>query len=276
MKCGLALPYVDPLTAARYARLAEEAGWDGCFMGDAIWCLDPLIALTAAAVQTSRIRLGTMIIPMPLRKPWKVASESAALDHASNGRLILGLGAGATWMGWQGFPDEATDTKTRAAMLDESIDLLTLFYRREPFDYDGRHYHVKLTQVDRQYYPPKPIQQPRIPLWVVGVWPRKNSMRRVLKADGLLAQKMNAAGQFEPVMPADVQRMRAYVDTNRTLSTPFDIIVEEQSLEWEKARIQEKIGQWQAAGATWWIEGLWSADETQVLARIEKGKPSLE
>ncbi len=276
MKFGLALPYVDPLSAARYARRAEEAGWDGVFMGDAIWCLDPMIALTAAAMQTSCIRLGTMITPVPLRKPWKIASESAALDHASNGRLTLGLGAGAVWMGWQAFPDEVTDKKARAEMLDETIDLLTLFFQREPFDYDGKHYHVKLTLLDQQHYATRPIQQPRIPLWVVGVWPRLNSMRRVLKADGLLPNKINAEGQFEPITPADLRAMRDFVDANRTLTTPFDFIIEEQTLDWEASRIQEKLGQWEEAGATWWIEGLWGAGETQVLARIEKGIPSLE
>ena len=99
MKFGIALPYVDARTTADLARLAEDAGWDGVFMGDAIWCTDPLIALTAAAMVTSRIRLGVMVIPVPLRKPWKIASEAAALDNLSNGRLILGLGTGAVYMG---------------------------------------------------------------------------------------------------------------------------------------------------------------------------------
>jgi alkanesulfonate monooxygenase SsuD/methylene tetrahydromethanopterin reductase-like flavin-dependent oxidoreductase (luciferase family) len=73
--------------------------------------------------------------------------------------------------GW--VPDEMTDTKTRAEMLGETIDILTLLYERRQFDYDGRHYHLKLTQLDTLYYPPKPIQFPRIPLWVPVVWPRR-------------------------------------------------------------------------------------------------------
>src|SRR5574342_1432814 len=117
LKFGLALPYGSARMVAQLSQLAEEAGWDGCFMGDAIWCQDPMIALAAAAMTTRRIHLGTMIIPMPLRRPWKVASESLALDHLSGGRLMLGLGAGAVWMGWQSFPDEVTDKKARAEML---------------------------------------------------------------------------------------------------------------------------------------------------------------
>jgi alkanesulfonate monooxygenase SsuD/methylene tetrahydromethanopterin reductase-like flavin-dependent oxidoreductase (luciferase family) len=146
LKFGLASPCVSAREVAELAQLAEEAGWDGCFLGDAIWCEDPIISLAVAALTTRRIRLGTMIIPMPLRRPWKVAGESLGLDRLSEGRLILGLGAGAVWMGWHSFPDEVTDAKARAEKLDESIVILTLLYQRKQFDYDGKHYHLKLTQ----------------------------------------------------------------------------------------------------------------------------------
>ena len=99
MKYGIVLPYGDARRCANLAALAEEAGWNGVFVGDAIWCEDPLIQLTAAAMVTSRIRLGTMVLAMPLRDPRHPASESLALDRLSEGRLILGLATGATWMG---------------------------------------------------------------------------------------------------------------------------------------------------------------------------------
>ena len=70
MKYGIALPYTTPGTVARLSQLAEESGWDGCFLGDAIWCEDPMIGLAAAAMVTNRVRLGTMITPAPLRKPF--------------------------------------------------------------------------------------------------------------------------------------------------------------------------------------------------------------
>jgi len=252
------------------------AGWDGFFVGDAIWCVDPIVTLTAAAMTTSRIRLGIMVIPMPLRRPWKVASETAALDNLSGGRLILGLGTGAVWMGWQGFPDEVTDTRTRAEMLDEGIDILTILYRRKQFDYNGRHYHLKLTLVDEMHYPPQPMQKPRIPLWVVGAWPRMKSMKRVLKCDGLIPVKMNQEGKLEGVLPSDICEMKTYADANRTLTTPFDIIVEGKTVRLDRAQMRDKLHPWIEAGATWWMENLVGEPEDQILRRIQQGPPQLD
>jgi hypothetical protein len=273
MKFGAALPYGSAKAAARLARIAEVSEWDGIFLGDAIWLEDPMVCLAAAAMTTSCIRLGTMVIPVPLRRPWKLASEAVALDHLSDGRLILGMGAGATWMGWQAFPDEPIDKKIRAGMLDETLDILTLLFQRKAFDYNGEHYHLKLTQLDEMYYPPKPIQQPRIPLWVPGIWPRMKSMRRMLKCDGLLPQKMNTAGEFEEVTPADLRQMKDFIDGNRTLTTPFDVVAEGKTGELNRQEAGEKVLKWKEAGATWWIEGLWEASEEQAAERLRQGPP---
>ncbi len=153
MKFGLALPYNITTAVPRLAQEAEAAGWDGLFLGDAIWLEDPLIALTAAAMRTSRIRLGTLVIPTPLRRPWKIASEAVALDHLSDGRLILGLGAGAVWMGWHAFPDTVTETRARAQMLDETIDILTLLFAGKPFDYTGQPFPAEANRAGRDVLP---------------------------------------------------------------------------------------------------------------------------
>lgn len=273
VKFGVVFPYNDPRTTAKLARQAEDAGWDGIFVGDAIWCQDPLIQLAAAAAATSRIRLGTEVLAMPLRDPRQLASESLALDSLSEGRLILGLGTGATWMGWQGFPDLPLDAKSRAEILDESIDILSLMHQRKQFDYDGRHFHVRLSQVDPMHYPPATVQQPRVPIWVPGIWPRMKNMRRALKCDGLFPQKMNAGGEFVEVTPTDVAQMSAFVRENRTLTTPFDIAVEGKTGGMERAQAQDTLRLWVDAGMTWWIESTWGLDEAGLAARIEQGPP---
>ena len=273
MKHGLALPYTSARKVADYAQLAEETDWDGVFLGDAVWTVDPFVSLAAAAMVTQRIRLGTMVVPVPLRKPWKLASEAGAVDNLSGGRLTLGLGAGAVWMGWQGFPDEVTDTRARAGMLDETIDILTLLFQGKPFDYDGKHFHLKLSLLDEQHYPPRPVQQPRIPLWVVGVWPRMKSMRRALKCDGLLPMKMNPEGKFVDFDPEDVRAMRAFIEAEGGKDRPFDIVVEKKVGGLDATQAREQLAAWEEAGATWLIEGLWGENDEGVARRIRQGPP---
>jgi hypothetical protein len=276
MKLGIALPYNISRQASKLAKLAEDAGWDGIFLGDAVWTEDPMITLAAAACSTSRIRLGTMITPVPLRRPWKLASESLALDRLSEGRLTLGLAAGAVWMGWQGFPDEVTETRLRVEMLDETIDLLTLFYKCKPFDYEGKHYHLKLTQVDEMYYPGKPVQQPRIPLWVVGIWPMEKSMQRTLKGDGVIVEARSPDGSSADVTPQHVSEIKAYVRANRSIKTPFDIVINGSTKDLDEAHARERLLAWQEAGATWWIQGMWEETVESVEKYIYKGPAVLQ
>ena len=161
-------------------------------------------------------------------------------------------------------------------MLDESIDILTLLYQRKQFDYDGKHYHLKLSLLDEQHYPPKPVQQPRIPLWVVGIWPRKKSMRRVLKCDGILVEKMSPEGKGEEITPADLREIKAYVETNRTLRTPFDIVVSGKTAGLSHTQQQDLLLPRQEAGLTWWIEDVIGEPEEQVIERIRTGPAQLD
>src|SRR3954464_2135671 len=103
--------------------MAERAGWDGVFVWEAAYGVDAWTLLGAMAARTSRVRLGTMLTPLPWRRPWKVASQVVTLDQVSGGRAILtvGLGAVTTDLPVTG---EETDLRTRASMLDEGIDLV--------------------------------------------------------------------------------------------------------------------------------------------------------
>ena len=123
---------------------------------------------------------------------------------------------------------------------------------------------------------PKPVQQPRIPLWGPGIWPRMKSMRRILKCDGLFPQKMNPKGELEPVTPDDLRQMKAYIDANRSLTTPFDFVAEGKTDGLDQAQIKEKLQGWAEAGATWWVEGMWENTEEQAAERIRLGPPRVE
>ena len=271
MKFGFVLPFGDARIAADYAQAAEDAGWDGFFIWEPVWGVDAWVALTAAAMQTTHIRLGTMLTPVSRMRPWKLASETATLDALSGGRVILSVGLGAIDSGFETF-GEVTDRKTRAELLDEGLDILTGLWQGQPFSYEGKHYHVKEFNFPR--LPPSPVQKPRIPIWVVGAWPRKMSMRRVLRYDGLLPMKMNAENQIVALAPDDIREMKAHIDHNRVQTTPFDIVVEGETPGDAPDKAAEIVQPWADAGATWWTETLWTTeDPAVVLERIRQGPP---
>jgi hypothetical protein len=275
MKYGFILPRGDARTAAEFAHETEAAGWDGFFVWEPVWGIDAWVSLTAAAMRTERIRLGTMLTPVSRMRPWELASKTATLDNLSNGRVILSVGLGATDTGFEAF-GEITDRKTRVELLDEGLDILTGLWRGQPFNYDGKHYQIKETTF---YPPPPPMQKPRIPIWVVGAWPRMKSMRRVLRYDGLLPAVMGEDGKvrMSPATPDEIRQMKAFVVANRTETTPFDIVVEGQTPGDDREQTATLMRQWAEVGATWWMEGMWSTPELdKVLIRIKQGPPRVE
>jgi alkanesulfonate monooxygenase SsuD/methylene tetrahydromethanopterin reductase-like flavin-dependent oxidoreductase (luciferase family) len=271
VKCGFVLPKGDARTAAEFAWEAEVAGWDGFFVWEPVWGIDAWVCLTAAAMRTERIRLGTMLSPLSRMRPWKLASETATLDNLSNGRVILSVGLGAIDTGFEAF-GEVTDRKTRAELLDEGLDILTGLWRGQPFNYQGKHYKIQETSF---YPPPPPVQKPRIPIWVVGAWPSEKSMRRVVRYDGLLPAVIGEDGKIRGTRtPDEIREMKAFIDAHRPQELPFDIVVEGGTPIDDSKEAAAAIRSWEDAGATWWIEAMWSESDLEaVLARIRHGPP---
>lgn len=280
MKFGFVLPYGDARTVADSAAEAEQAGWDGFFVWEPVWGIDAWVALAAAAMQTKRIRLGTMLTPISRMRPWKLASETATLDNLSHGRVILAVGLGAVDTGFEAF-GEKTDRKMRAELMDEGLDILTGLWRGQPFDYSGKHYHIKATEF---FPPPPPVQKPRIPIWVVGAWPSEKSMRRVVRYDGLLPQVIRPTEKgprAEQAGPDDIRAMKTYIDAQRAETTPFEIVVEGQTPGRGLRAARAILKPWRDAGATWWNETMWDAMNQPggvkaILKRIKQGPPQIE
>jgi alkanesulfonate monooxygenase SsuD/methylene tetrahydromethanopterin reductase-like flavin-dependent oxidoreductase (luciferase family) len=261
--------------AADFAYEAEQEGWDGFFVPDGIWSVDPWVMLTAAAMRTERIKLGTMITPISRRRPWDLASQTATLDNLSNGRVILSVGLGALDTGFAAF-GEATDRKIRAELMDEGLDIVTGLWKGQPFSYNGKHYHISSTSF---FPPPPPVQQPRIPIWVVGAWPREKSMARVAKYDGLLPNKLDESGNIVPYDGNDLRAMREYVEARRKLSTPFDVVVESMTPGDDRAKAADIVRPFAEGGATWYLEGMWGAEDTTLNSlrkRIRQGPPRID
>ena len=90
MKTGFVLPGGDARLAAELAYEAELAGWDSFFVWEPVWGVDAWVCLTAAAMRTQRIRLGTMLSPLSRMRPWKLASESGHAGRlARRGRNLV-------------------------------------------------------------------------------------------------------------------------------------------------------------------------------------------
>jgi alkanesulfonate monooxygenase SsuD/methylene tetrahydromethanopterin reductase-like flavin-dependent oxidoreductase (luciferase family) len=233
--------------------LAEQAGWDGVFTWEAAYGVDPWGVLAAIAARTSRVRLGTMLTPLPWRRPWKVASQVATLDQLSGGRAILAVGIGATETNLP-HTGEETGLHARAEMLDEGIDLVRSLWEGQG-SYDGKHYHYESGRMDL-VAAAKPVQS-RIPLWVVGVWPGRKSMLRVLRCDGVIPQYRLAGRTAEP---DDARAVRTWL-TGHGRGPGFDLIADGETPADDRAAAQMEVAGWQQAGCTWWLETRWGVLE---------------
>jgi Luciferase-like monooxygenase len=274
MKYGFVLPWGNARVTAELAREAEAVGWDGFFVWEPVWGVDAWVSLTAAAMVTTTIRLGTMLSPLSRMRPWKLASESATLDNLSNGRVILAVGLGAIDSGFAAF-GEVTDRRVRAELLDEGLEILTGLWRGQPFAFSGKHYTVApVTEIVAE----TPVQTPRIPIWAVGAMNSEKSLRRVAKFDGLIPNVRDPVGPTRAATPAELKLLVAQVNALRTLTTPFDVVVEGETPGDDPVACAGILAPWIEAGATWWLEAKWSAagqgGHEAVVARLKQGPPS--
>jgi alkanesulfonate monooxygenase SsuD/methylene tetrahydromethanopterin reductase-like flavin-dependent oxidoreductase (luciferase family) len=273
MKHGMILPGGTATEQLDQALLAERAGWDGVFVWEAAYGVDAWALLAAIAVRTTRLRLGTLLTPLPWRRPWKVASQVVTLDQLSGGRAILtvGLGAVDTELPSTG---EVTDLKGRAGRLDEGIDLIRLLWDGGS-SFHGRHYDYEcerddLVQVGR------PVQE-RIPIWVVGVWPRPRSMRRVLRCDGVVPQYEAADGEGSP---EEARALRAWL-AEAGARPDLEVIAQGETPAGDPAAARGQVEPWAEGGCTWWLETRWgmphhSAERMgQVRERLAAGPPEV-
>ncbi|MEZ0233749.1 MAG: LLM class flavin-dependent oxidoreductase [Actinomycetota bacterium] len=273
MRMGVILPGGTATEQLELAQIAEREGWDGVFVWEAAYGVDAWGLLSAIATRTSRIRLGTLLTPLPWRRPWKVASQVATLDQLSEGRAILTVGLGAVA---PDLPDtsEPTDLRERAARLDEGIDLIRALWDGGS-SYRGRWYTFDLGR-DEQMRVARPVQE-RIPIWVVGLWRRERSMTRVLRCDGIVPQ-FDLGGR-DP-SPNDIRDLRAWL-TEHGSANDVDVIAEGETPAGDPREARDSVAPWAHAGCTWWLETRWEMPHhvperlAQVRERLEAGPPSL-
>ena len=273
LRRGLAVPCFadDPADLVRLGTGAEQAGFDGYFLWDHLVhsggaqgppIVDPWQVLAVVAARTSRIKLGTMITPVARRRPWKLAKEVTTLDVLSGGRVILGVGLGDPADAEFGLFGEPTDRRVRAELLDEGLELLAGLWTGQPFSHEGKHFTVGPVR-----FSPRPVQQPRVPIWVGGILRRGDLLARAARrvagvqpSSGPVTRAARWDG-FVPIHPgrpgdrATVGEIAAARDTIaglRGTTADFDIAV------WGEldpaGRGAARLPGYRAAGATWWLE----------------------
>jgi alkanesulfonate monooxygenase SsuD/methylene tetrahydromethanopterin reductase-like flavin-dependent oxidoreductase (luciferase family) len=271
VRFGVVLPGGTASQQLELAIVAEQAGWDGVFVWEAAYGIDAWTLLAAIAVTTERVALGTMLTPLPWRRPWKVASQVVTLDQLSGGRAILAVGLGAVETDLP-MTGEVIDLPMRAEYLDEGIDLIRTLWDGGN-SYHARHYHYEVQRSDLAEVG-RPVQE-RIPIWVVGVWPRPKSMRRVLRCDGVVPQWSIPGREGTP---DDVRELRAWLGERG--GSGIDVVVDGETPIEDSPAAAAQVALWADAGCSWWLETRWElphhSDERmdEVRRRLLAGPPS--
>jgi alkanesulfonate monooxygenase SsuD/methylene tetrahydromethanopterin reductase-like flavin-dependent oxidoreductase (luciferase family) len=217
----------DARKLSRLAARAEEKGWDGFFVWDHVrysaptrGLADPWVVLAAVACATERLAIGPLVTPVSRRRPHKLARETVTLDRLSGGRLVLGAGLGSDFHGEFTDFGEVSEPRERARLLDVGLDRLARYWAGE--------------------FEPRPVQQPRIPVWIASRWPNRRPLRRAARWDGLF-----------PIEMPGPDELAELADEVRALRSPgaggFDVVVTNPP--------GTDPGPWADAGATWCLTG---------------------
>jgi F420-dependent oxidoreductase-like protein len=246
--------FVEPQQGNTYAqqlgvaRATEAGGFDAFFRSDHYLRIgggdpgagptDSWVTLAGLAVQTSRIRLGTLLSSATFRFPGPLAISVAQVDEMSGGRVELGLGAGWYEAEHKAYAIPFPAVRERFDRLTEQLEIITgLWETRAAFNYEGRYYSV----TDSPGLP-KPVQSPRPPVIIGGFGPVRTPRLAARHGD-----EYNAA--FQPVSAAarlfDATRA-ACEDLGRdpgSLKRSVALVVCCGQTEAEVARRAEAIGQ---------------------------------
>ncbi len=186
------------------AQAAEASGWDGCFLTEHHqqedgYLPNPLLLAGMVGMKTQRLKVGTCVLLMPLHHPVHVAEDSAVIDLATGGRLVLSLGVGYQPHDFDAFEIPVTE---RAKRTEEAIEIIRQSWTGKRFSYAGKHFNYKDTLIT-----PTPSQQPGPPIWMAS-WTPVGLRRAGRMADGWIADPV----QCLPVIKDYAARYRAAAD----------------------------------------------------------------
>jgi F420-dependent oxidoreductase-like protein len=252
------------------AQLGEEAGFTGIWVFDhfkplygdpAGPCLEAYTLMAALAAITKRVRIGALVTGVTYRHPSLLATEAVTIDQVSDGRLELALGA--AWFEGEhrqlGF--DFPPTPERVRRLDEALDVIDLLMTQDNASYDGQYFRL-----ENATYHPRPVQQPRPPIWIgasgerlmlplvarrADVWHNSGPVAEVARKSELIDRLAEEAGRD----PKSIRRAGSL-----SLSQPWDAI-------------RERASRLRDAGFTYLVVDWPSEGEGRVSEFVEKVMP---
>ena len=257
--------FSNPCQIVHLAQAAEAAGWEGLWIWDHVLMPygvgDPWVTLAAVAASTKSIKLCAGVSPLPRYRPHLLARTLVGLDLLSAGRLIFATGLGIP-SDFKPFGEPA-ENKTRAAMLDEGLDLLTGYLSGEEITHHGKYYHAEAVRLA-----PCALQKPRIPVWIGGG--SQAAMRRAARWDGWIMGTVNEKSEVTQPPEKIAGEVKSILQYRKT-KLSFDIALDGVSQVGERGLVRE----YELSGATWWFEIIHQLRGTQeeLMRRIQAGPP---
>jgi len=210
---GNRLPFPE---LARQWQQIENAGFDTAWVVDHFMASDNELTpyyeawtlIAALGALTSRIRFGILVAGNTYRNPGLLAKEALTIDHATNGRVEIGIGAG--WMEREhvAYSYDFPEPGPRVSMFEEALQVIDSLMTNERTNFDGDYYKF----VDAPFEP-KPLQKPRIPIIVGGSGPR------MMRIAARYADNWNTRGTPEAVAPTIERFHAACAKEGRDLNT---------------------------------------------------------
>jgi len=251
----------------RRVQFAEQAGFDGMWGFDHFKplygegpgpCFEGMATLAALAGVTSRIRLGLLVSGVTYRHPSVFATEAVTVDHASHGRLELAMGA--AWFEQEhrelGIP--FPPLRERIDRLEDAVQMVSLLMSGERVSFQGKHWTLDGAQVR-----PRPVQQPRPPLWIGA-----SGERRMLP---LVARHADAWHSFGPV--EEMVRKSALLDhlAEEAGRDPASILrASSLSLSGDLDEVVRNLERWREAGFDYLVCGWPTEGQGRVEEFVER------
>ncbi|MPZ50707.1 MAG: TIGR03560 family F420-dependent LLM class oxidoreductase [Dehalococcoidia bacterium] len=194
-------------------RWTEELGFESLWRSDHFFslggprerdALETMVSLTYAAEHSSRIRFGPLVCSMTFRHPAVLARMAAAIDQLSNGRFILGIGAGWNLPEHDAFGISLPDVRQRLDGLEEGARVIRALFDQEPASFEGKRYQLREAHLN-----PKPAQSP-LPILIGG-----NGEKRTLRIVARLADEWNCIALSPEVYHGKVAALEAHCEKEK-------------------------------------------------------------